>query len=421
MPALRFAVRWPIAYVEIDSQRKFTLNSHEGNAEASAARIAVSNVTETIRRALASAGLDTHSGLAKGVTDTIENALSAAGLMQQRDMRAPRDMAIDSTATRIDTPIEDDAIAARQPIEPDAVIVEPTPDVPGSPRGEFIERSFSSAAGARKYKVYIPACYSVSSTEPLPMIVMLHGCTQSPDDFAAGTRMNALADMHGFVVVYPAQSANANAQKCWNWFRTEDQARESGEPAIIAGITREIASTYRIDARRIFVAGMSAGAAMAVILGATYPDLYAAIGAHSGLAYGAAHDMPSAFGAMHGGATPPPPRSSAVPTIVFHGDSDRTVAARNSITIVEHVIAGHGREALRREVTTGIAAGGRTYTRTNFANASNQVLAEHWTLHGAGHAWSGGSSTGSFTDARGPDASREMIRFFSSVPRAGTA
>lgn len=341
--------------------------------------------------------------------------------MQRRDMPDPRDMAIDSTATRIDAGTEDDAQAARPPSEPDTVAVEPRPDAAHYPRGEFLERSFSNAAGARKYKVYVPVGYSVSSTGPLPMIVMLHGCTQSPDDFAAGTRMNALADIHGFFVVYPAQSANANMQKCWNWFRSEDQAREAGEPAIIAGITREIASTYRIDARRIFVAGMSAGAAMAIILGATYPDLYAAIGVHSGLAYAAAHDMPSAFGAMHGAAAPPPARSSAFPTIVFHGDNDRTVAASNATTIVEHVVAGYGREALRREVTTGTAAGGRTYTRTNFANASNQVLAEQWTLHGAGHAWSGGSSSGSFTDARGPDASKEMIRFFYSVPRAGTA
>ena len=160
---------------------------------------------------------------------------------------------------------------------------------------------------------------------------------------------------------------------------------------------------------------------MAVILGATYPDLYAAIGAHSGLAYRAAHDMPSAFGAMHGGVAPRPAASTAVPTIVFHGDSDRTVAARNAATIVEHVVAGHDRDSLDREVTTETAAGGRKYTRTTFTNTSKQVVAEHWTLHGAGHAWSGGSSAGSYTDAQGPDASKEMIRFFHAVPRAGSA
>jgi poly(hydroxyalkanoate) depolymerase family esterase len=312
-------------------------------------------------------------------------------------------------------------IAMRPSRRCDEAIVDPRPEVPTSPRGDFLERAFSGAAGSRKYKIYVPAGYAATSHEQLPMIVMLHGCTQSPDDFASGTRMNALADVHGFVVVYPSQPSNANLQKCWNWFRSEDQARESGEPAIIAGITREVASAYRIDTRRIFIAGMSAGAAMAVILGATYPDLYTAIGAHSGLAYGAAHDMPSAFSAMHGGTAPSASTSNTVPTIVFHGDSDRTVVARNSTTIVEHVVAGRGREALRREVTTGTAAGGRTYTRTNFTNASNQVMAEQWMLHGAGHAWSGGSSSGSFTDARGPDASQEMIRFFYSVPRAGSA
>jgi poly(hydroxyalkanoate) depolymerase family esterase len=193
--------------------------------------------------------------------------------------------------------------------------------------------------------------------------VMLHGCTQSPDDFAAGTRMNALADEHGCIVVYPAQSANANLQKCWTWFRAEDQVRESGEPAIIAGITREIAVTYRVDRRRIFVAGMSAGAAMAVIMGATYPDLYAAVGAHSGLACGAAHDLPSAFGAMQGGnATPRATSNAAVPTIVFHGDSDRTVHACNATRIVEDATVGHAHATLHADSGTG-TTGGRTYSR----------------------------------------------------------
>ena len=290
--------------------------------------------------------------------------------------------------------------------------------------GEFIERSFTGAAGTRTYKIYVPARYAGASSENVPMVVMLHGCTQSPDDFAAGTRMNTFADEHGFVVIYPAQSASANIQKCWNWFRTEDQAREVGEPAIIAGITREVASTYPIDKRRIFVAGMSAGAAMAVILGTTYPDLFAAVGAHSGLAYGAAHDLPSAFGAMHGGSDLPramPDAGVAVPTIVFHGDGDHTVDAHNATTIVEQATARHDNANLREDATTGIAAGGRTYSRTAYTDMSDRVVAEQWTLHGAGHAWSGGSAAGSFTDARGPDASKEMIRFFYSLLRAGTA
>jgi len=384
----------------------------------------VSGITETIKRALASAGLDTRSGPMKGVTDTIERALSAAGLMQCRDAQGAQGATIDSTAYAVDESMDTSLPIERRPVDLVDSIVEPTPGTPSLHPGEFIERSFANAAGARMYKVYVPARHSVESSESMPMVVMLHGCTQSPDDFAAGTRMNALADDHGFVVVYPAQSASANLQKCWNWFRTEDQLRESGEPAIIAGITREVASTYRIDERRIFVAGMSAGAAMAVILGATYPDLYAAVGAHSGLAYGAAHDMPSAFGAMHGGSGLPrgtPHAATGVPTIVFHGDGDHTVNARNATTIVEQATARHDNAALRADATTGTAADGRTFNRTVYADASNSVVAEQWTLHGTGHAWSGGSAAGSFTDARGPDASREMIRFFYSLPRAGTA
>jgi poly(hydroxyalkanoate) depolymerase family esterase len=309
-------------------------------------------------------------------------------------------------------------------MERDEIVVEPPSDKPARRRGEFLECSFAGVNGARLYKVYVPARYSVASTERVPMVVMLHGCAQSPDDFANGTRMNALADEHGFIVVYPAQSANANVQKCWNWFRTQDQVRESGEPAIIAGITRDVALTYRIDERRIFVAGMSAGAAMAVILGATYPDLYAAIGAHSGLAYGAAHDMPSAFGAMRGKSGLSRAASQAaiaVPIIVFHGDGDHTVDARNATTIVEQTTARHDHATLRADARTGTAPGGRTYSRTDYIDASDRVVAEQWTLHGAGHAWSGGSAAGSFTDPRGPDASREMIRFFFSLARAGTA
>jgi poly(hydroxyalkanoate) depolymerase family esterase len=290
--------------------------------------------------------------------------------------------------------------------------------------GQFLERSFTSAIGTRAYKVYVPAGYLERSSDSVPMVVMLHGCTQDPDDFAAGTRMNELADEHGFIAVYPAQSAAANAHKCWNWFRTEDQLRDSGEPSIIAGITTEVASTYRIDPRRIFVAGMSAGAAMAVILATTYPDLYVAVGAHSGLAYGAAHDVPSAFRAMRnpsGSSASARRVPIAVPTIVFHGDSDRTVHATNAGAIVRHAIAEQAGSPLQEEASRGTAVGGRQFSRTVYADARNGVIAEHWIVHGVGHAWSGGSAAGTFTDAGGPDASKEMIRFFLSLPRAGTS
>ena len=289
-------------------------------------------------------------------------------------------------------------------------------------RGEFLSRSFSNAAGTRTYKLYIPSGYSSAAASRVPLVVMLHGCSQSPDDFAAGTRMNALAEQHGFLVAYPAQAPNANGSKCWNWFRGQDQGRDRGEPALIAGITREIAASYPIDERRIFVAGLSAGAAMSVILGAVYPELYAAVGAHSGLPHGAAHDVPSAFAAMKGGQATvrrsradiaAPGSQPMIPTIVFHGDADQTVVARNGDAIVEQAGAAvPGESRLSASVNQGGTADGRTYTCTVYADDSGHPVVEHWLLHGAGHAWSGGSSEGTFTDAGGPDASAEMIRFF---------
>jgi poly(hydroxyalkanoate) depolymerase family esterase len=188
---------------------------------------------------------------------------------------------------------------------------------PGVARAErFVAGSFTNRAGTRGYKLYIP---SGAEGRDLPLVVMLHGCTQGADDLAAGTRMNELAVSGSYFVVYPEQSAGANGQRCWNWFKADEQRRDRGEPSIIAGITRKVATTQPVDLKRIYVAGMSAGAAMAVILGAPYPDLYAAVGVHSGLPYGAAHDMPSAFAAMKGRAgaraarTPIPPSPTPRP------------------------------------------------------------------------------------------------------------
>jgi len=367
------------------------------------------------------AGLNTQSGPMKGVSDTINQALTAAGLGQRPAAPPERGVTIDGISHEIEPPGGD---IDNRPSGRGSRVDETLP-------GQFLSRSFTNNAGTRAYKLYIPASYRVESSEPVPMVVMLHGCTQSPDDFAAGTRMNTLADQHGFLVIYPAQAANANGSRCWNWFRREDQNRDSGEPSLIAGITREVASIYRVDGRRIFVAGMSAGAAMAVILGAIYPELYVAVGAHSGLPYGAAHDMPSAFAAMQGSSVPSgnsklssarPAPPSFIPTIVFHGDHDRTVDARNGIAIVEQVtVAAPEGPPLRGNARKGTAPGGRTYSRTDYVDDTNQPVVEHWMVHGAGHAWSGGSPEGSFTDATGPDASAEMIRFFFSQRRAGTS
>ena len=273
----------------------------------------------------------------------------------------------------------------------------------------FEERLFANAAGQRAYKLYVP---SRSGSGPLPLVVMLHGCTQTPDDFAAGTGMNALADELKFLVAYPAQDASANPQRCWNWFKANDQQRDRGEPSLIAGITRQVMDEFATDRNRVYVAGLSAGGAAAAIMGAAYPDLYAAIGVHSGLACGAARDMPSAFAAMRQGstsATNAPAGTPPVATIVFHGDRDGTVSAVNG----DHVIAQSKASAqLHSSVSRGRSAGGVEYTRTVQADDTGLVVLEHWLLHGGGHAWSGGSAAGSYTDPRGPDASREMLRFF---------
>jgi len=286
--------------------------------------------------------------------------------------------------------------------------------------GKFLAKSYRSEAGTRVYKLYVPSRYC---GHPLPLIVMLHGCTQSPDDFAAGTRMNLNADDHNCFVAYPAQPTWANPSKCWNWFRPDDQERGRGEPSLIAGITRQVMSNYAIDAERVYAAGLSAGAAAAVILAATYPDLYAAIGVHSGLACGAASDIPSAFAAMRqpaarlrsGRSCPPGVVSRTVPAIVFHGDHDKTVHPHNG----DQVISQLGKDAnrqLRVTVQHGKVPGGRAYSRTLYVDANEQVIFEQWSIHKAGHAWSGGSTAGSYTDPRGPDATREMVRFFIEHP-----
>ena len=260
---------------------------------------------------------------------------------------------------------------------------------------------FANAAGSRSYSTYLPPNHR---TQGMPLVVMLHGCKQDPEDFAAGTRMNRLADELGFAVVYPAQSGKANVSTCWNWFQPAHQRRD-GEPSLIAGITREVIARHGLDARRTFVAGLSAGGAMAAVMGNAYPELYAAMGIHSGLGYAAAQDLPSAFAAMQGKSAGKAPSASGkrgIPMIVFHGDGDTTVHPSNG----EHAMTG-----TLEKVEKG-SANGRAFTRTTHWDPEGRAVLEHWLVHGAGHAWSGGSANGSYADPLGPDASREMLRFF---------
>ena len=276
---------------------------------------------------------------------------------------------------------------------------------------QFIAGSFSTASGGRDYKLFIPAG---AGDKPQPLVVMLHGCTQTPDDFAAGTAMSALAQAQGMYVLYPAQSQQANPQRCWNWFKHSHQQRGRGEPALLAGMTQQVMQQHAVDPARVYVAGLSAGGAMAAILGDTYPELYAAVGVHSGLAAGAASDLPSALAAMQGQGGMARASARHVPTIVFHGDADSTVHPRNG----EQVAAASSAGAAGPDVQQRQPAGKRRSTRSVHRDAGGKVLAEHWLVHGAAHAWSGGSARGSYTDAQGPDASAEMLRFFLEHPRA---
>ncbi|MDO8449595.1 MAG: PHB depolymerase family esterase [Rhodoferax sp.] len=339
----------------------------------------------------------TRSGDLQAATAAIQAALAGASTAPAS---APATPAIDKLFHVID-------VAAREVpgTEPCAPSSEETPG-PES----FIAGSHGGGAGRRDFKLYIPPG---AGDRALPLVVMLHGCTQHPDDFAAGTDMNTIASTQGFFVLYPAQSQQANPQRCWSWFKHNHQARGRGEPALLAGMTREVMAGYAIDPDRVYVAGLSAGGAMAAILGDTYPDLYAAVGVHSGLAPGVATDLPSALGAMKGGARPVRTGASGVATIVFHGDADTTVHPSNG----HQVIAASAGTATSIDVERRQAPGGRATTRSVHRAADGAVVAEHWLVHGAPHAWSGGSAKGSYTDLRGPDASAEMLRFFLEHPR----
>lgn len=413
------------------------------------------NIQDTIDRALHSAGLNTRSGPMRGVAETIRKALAAAGLSPKTaadktldpEQRTGRSDAIDVQAREIPP----DPLPPETPLPTPQPTPEPLPDTPPAPeepsqakpsaKGRFVTRTFHDAVGTRVYKLYIPAWAADAAPASMPLVLMLHGCTQSADDFAAGTQMNRLADQQGFIVAYPEQASGANASRCWNWFRTQDQLRDSGEPAILAGIARSVAADLPVDPARIFVAGLSAGAAMAVILGETYPELFAAVGAHSGLPYAAAHDVPSALAAMKGRGilgrphlpgTPDDPRRptlQAVPVIVFHGDRDHTVQHSNGEHIAQQARHAQAAQAsakdpldsrLKTHTDTG-SMRGRRYTRTVHTDASGRPRVETWTLHGGGHAWSGGSPSGSYTDPAGPDASAEMLRFFLSVSEPSAA
>lgn len=356
-------------------------------------------LSRLLRRPTASPGAASHDAAGH-----IARALDAAGLAR-RDGDGVRDL--------IDRSLADAGLQARRPVAertsnaPVSVDAPRSDDMAGG-GGEFLHCTFANAHGRRDYRLYVPAGYAADGPAR-PLVLMLHGCTQSPEDFAIGTRMNALADRHGLLVAYPRQIGKANHAKCWNWFRPEDQRGDAGEPSILAGIIEQVTQAYRVDAGQVFVAGLSAGAAMAVILGRTRPDLVRAIGVHSGLPYACAHDVPSAFAAMQGRGADARRGDAAlgVPIVLFHGDEDRTVVPRNA-----DALAGTARPGLRMQRESGQAPGGRTYTRETGTDGAGRAWLERWTVHGAGHAWSGGDAAGTYTDPTGPDASAAMLAFF---------
>lgn len=370
-----------------------------------------------------------------GVTAIIQNALAAAGLMGSvnagpsgypnpglelpqafrpgADRLPPRTDRLRKPLSEVINTLRSGGMGLRLEGlpglgQPAHILELPLPD-----GAQFLDQRYSCATGTRRYRLYVP---STAGEGLQGLIVMLHGCTQSPEDFAAGTGMNALAEEHRLLVVYPAQTGGDNSMSCWNWFRPEDQMRDSGEPAIIAGLTASIRDDYAIPIERVFVAGLSAGGAMAATMGETYPELYAAIGVHSGLAYGSANDVMSAFTAMRGqvgivsshantgGRLEAKPR-----LIVFHGTADPTVHVSNAERIVSSQPGTLGKTSRSEHVPSGQT---RAYTRSVTKRDDGTHGIECWLIDGAQHAWAGGNPSGSYTDPRGPNASKAMVSFF---------
>ena len=292
---------------------------------------------------------------------------------------------------------------------------------------------YSGPAGSRRYFVYTPDGYTLD--QRVPMVVMLHGCTQTPADSAAGTAWNPLADQQTLIVVYPEQTIGDNLLTCWNWFLPEHQVRGSGEAGILAGLTQQVLTSdtrWTIDPSRVYVCGISAGGAMAVILGATHPDLYAAVGIHAGLEYRAAADPITARRAMMSGGPDPVRQGAAaftamdgrarlLPTIVFHGTADRVVTPVNGDQVTQQWMEANRlatdnayRPDFTRPTTldSGQVPQGRAYTVARWSDERGAVVQEYWRITGMDHAWSGGSVFGSFTDPQGPSATEAMWTFF---------
>ena len=369
----------------------------------------------------------TRAGRLGQATAVIQRALGArpnAAATNGGDASAPADaLVLDGCVTELHVHAEQRVGA--DPRVPSELRVDPEPrvdpELPAAAKppstAEFRSGSHTHARLERGYKLYVPAG---AAGRALPLVVMLHGCTQNPDDFAAGTGMNARARERGFLVLYPEQAQKANPSRCWNWFKHHHQRRDRGEAALIASMTQSIVHAHGIDPDRVYIAGLSAGGAMAAQVACAYPELFAAVGVHSGLPPGVARSLPEALAAMKGADSQQPLPAMPVPAIVFHGDSDATVHPRNAAAVVDAVLRSDlTSTAPTVDVASGTSFAGQRYTRSCWRADCGDVIAEHWLVHGGGHAWFGGQREGSYTDARGPDASGEMLRFFLARRRGG--
>ena len=318
---------------------------------------------------------------------------------------------------RLRTPVPAALPSLKQALD---VLVQPRPAAPAR-LPSFTEHEFTFADERYAYRLYIPGTAREAGPAPLPLLVMLHGCNQDAADFAQGTAMNNLAEQQACIVLYPEQQAKANAMRCWNWYDTAHQGRDAGEPGMIAALTRQVLNSHNADPARVYIAGLSAGGAMAALVAALYPELFAAVGVHSGIPTGAASDVMSAFSAMRRGAKPAATTEkpdSVTPTIVFHGGADKTVHPENGDQIVSAALAALNASGLPLKKTERAAAGSageaadRGVSRTVYHAADGRSYVEYWEVGTGPHAWSGGNSAGSFTDPQGPDASRAMLEFF---------
>jgi poly(hydroxyalkanoate) depolymerase family esterase len=353
--------------------------------------------------------LDPHSPVASNTATTATPAEERLQTNPQGLTHEPPPLACDTVSVQVHAPAQPVSQAEQE-----------------ADSSQWLSSRFEHNNSTHHFKIYVPSGYD---GQPLPMIVMLHGAQQNPDDFAAGTQMNAAAEAQGYIVVYPEQSESANPLRCWNWFRPADRRLESGEAAMVAALTREVMSAYNVDTTRVYVAGMSAGGAMAVNLAVTHPDLYAAAAIHSGVAFGVADEPLSALCAMNDGLgrVRLPVRLSngvpqrAVPLIVFHGDADDIVHPRNcdQISAMSQLSAGAEGDTPPPRLIQIESVGnldnvgnGHAYTRHVFHDHTGVSIGEQWLVHGLGHAWSGGNPEGTHTDVRGPQATQEIIRFF---------